>query len=207
LSVPQPFLALRRTLRVIESNIAARPRAEVVLVLCKRLSFVLALVCALAAARADASMMVKPMTLDEVTAEARHVVHAVVTDVASGRDEHGVPATWTTFAVVDTMKGPHEPALTIKQYGVAEPLADGTILRLAGVPTYTVGEEVVLFLRGTSPSGFTSPVGLGQGAYRVKRRHDGGADVRSDADTHVPRELQTFLDDVKTRVRAHGEGR
>jgi hypothetical protein len=171
------------------------------------LSFLFALVCALAAAGAHASMMVKPMTLDEVTAEAQHVVHAVVTDVASGRDEHGVPATWTTFAVVDTVKGPHASTLTIKQYGVSQPLDDGTILRLAGVPTYAVGEEVVLFLRGTSRSGFTSPVGLGQGAYRVKRRHDGGADVGNDADAHGRRDLQTFLDDVKTRARAHGAGR
>ncbi len=174
---------------------------------CKRLSFVLFLGFALAGSRAQASMMVKPMTLDEVTAEAQRVVHAIVTDVVSGRDEHGVPATWTTFAVVHTMKGPEHPTLTIKQYGVSQPLEDGTILRLAGVPTYTVGEEVVLFLRGTSASGFTSPVGLGQGAYRVKRRTAGRVEVRADADASAPRELETFLDDVKTRVRAHAEGR
>ena len=149
---------------------------------------------------AQASMMVKPMTLDEVTAEAQHVVHAVVTDVAAGRDEAGVPSTWVTFEVVETLKGRHERTFTIKEFGVATPLADGTIMRIAGLPRYEPGEEVVLFLRGASRRGFTSPVGFGQGTYRV-RRGSGAPEVRGD-DPHDGRQnLSGFVERVRTRAQ------
>ena len=41
--------------------------------------------------------------------------------------------------------------LTVKQLGVAEPLADGTAGRIAGLPRYAVGEEVVLFTLSEPP--------------------------------------------------------
>ncbi len=160
----------------------------------------LALAAILAAPSAYATTLVKPMTLDEVTAEAKHVVHAVVTSVTSGRDEDGVPATWTTFEVAETLKGEDAPSFTIKQYGVATPLADGTVARLAGLPSYEVGEEVVLFLRGASRRGFTSPVGLGQGTYRVKR-HGPKPEVRRDDEPEGSQDLATFVGKVKARAR------
>ena len=163
----------------------------------------LALVLNFAAPPAHATTMVKPMTLDEVTVEARHVVHAVVTDVTSGRDEDGVPATWTTFAVAETLKGDDARTFTIKQFGVAAPLPDGTIAKLSGMPTYEVGEEVVLFLRGNSRRGFTSPVGLGQGTYRVHRRHDGRSEVRRDGDPQGSEDLESFVGKVKARAQRH----
>jgi hypothetical protein len=160
----------------------------------------LALAWGLAAPPAHATTMVKPMALDEVTAEAKRVVHAVVTSVTSGRDELGVPSTWTTFAVAETLKGDAAPTFTIKQFGVAEPLPDGTIARLAGLPTYEVGDEVVVFLRDASRRGFTSPVGLGQGTYRVKR-HGQKPAVRSDDDP-TGKGDQDF-DAFVGKVRAH----
>ena len=69
-----------------------------------------------------------------------------------------------------TLKGSVARQLTIKQFGTAAPLGDGSLARIPGLPRYTVGEEVVLFLRGDSARGFTSPVGLGQGVYRVVHR-------------------------------------
>jgi hypothetical protein len=163
----------------------------------------LVLALGLAAPAAHATMMVKPMTLDEVTAESKHVVHGVVTSVVSDRDEHGVPSTWTTFEVAETLKGDSARTLTIKQYGVASPLPDGTLTRLSGMPRYEVGEEVVLFLRGASRRGFTSPVGLGQGTYRV-RRGNGRAmpEVRGDAGAPAPRDLATFVAKVRGTARA-----
>jgi hypothetical protein len=158
----------------------------------------------LLAVRAHATMMVKPMTLDEVTAESQHVMHAIVTNVVSGRDEAGVPSTWTTLDVVETLKGTPDRTVTIKQYGVATPLADGTLTRVAGMPMYEVGEEVVLFLRGASRSGFTSPVGLGQGSYRV-RRHGPKPEVRGDDPREGRQELDTFVDRVRSRLREHQE--
>ena len=45
---------------------------------------------------------------------------------------------------------------------------------IAGVPTFHVGEEVVLFLYGESELGLSSPVGLGQGKFEVVETKEGG---------------------------------
>ena len=57
------------------------------------------------------------------------------------------------------------------------------------------GEEVVLFLRGNSERGFTSPVGFGQGVYRVGRSA-AGVSVVDDLHQGAPRELTEFLEEV-----------
>jgi len=145
-------------------------------------------------------MMVERLSLDQVAREADRIVYATVVEVHSDRDESGFPATWVTFDVARTVKGPDTPTLTIKQYGVATPLADGTITRIAGLSRYAVGDEVVLFLRRNSRLGFTSPVGLGQGSYRV-RRAAGRGTVRSDLPGSGPRDLDEFLSEV-TRLAA-----
>jgi len=64
-----------------------------------------------------------------------------------------------------------------------------------GLPRYAVGDEIVVFLRGESRRGFTSPVGLAQGVYRVERR-GGHASVRDDGVTRGRRDLDAFLADV-----------
>jgi hypothetical protein len=147
--------------------------------------------------------MVAPMGLARVTHEAARIVQGTVSDVRSGRDESGLPATWVTLAVTRTFKGRAETALTFKQYGVATPLADGTVSRVAGVPSYRVGEEVVLFLRATSRRGFTSPVGLMEGVYRVSHAAE-GARARNDLPpAESSRDLDAFLAEVARRVAEH----
>jgi hypothetical protein len=84
---------------------------------------------------------------------------------------------------------------TIKQLGVGAPLADGAVARAPGLPRWAVGDQLVLFLHPESRRGFTSPVGLGQGAYRVDRRR-GRPTVASDAPGHAREDLDRFLDDV-----------
>jgi len=143
--------------------------------------------------------MVVPLSLARVTGLAARIVQATVLEVRSGRDESGLPATWITLAVARTLKGPHNQRITIKQFGVATPLPDGTITRIAGMPQYRAGQEVVLFLHGESRRGFTSPVGLGQGAYRVSHGA-AGAQVRNDAGG--PRDLTDFLAEVEQRATA-----
>ena len=139
--------------------------------------------------------MVQRMALEQVTHEAARIVHGTVVDVRSGRDDSGLPATWITLAVARTLKGVAASELTFKQYGVAEPLADGTITRVAGLPRYHVGEEVVLFLRADSRRGFTSPVGFSQGTYRVSRA-GGLPEVRRDLGSGVPQQLDAFFTEV-----------
>jgi hypothetical protein len=140
--------------------------------------------------------MVKRMSLARVAAEAAQIVHATVAEVHSGRDASGFPATWITFDVARTLKGGRTSRLTIKQFGVAAALPDGTITRLAGLPQYRVGEEVVVFLHANSALGFTSPVGLGQGCYRV-RRSSAQALARSELPAAAPEPLDAFLSKIE----------
>lgn len=139
-------------------------------------------------------MLVKRLALEEVTAEASRIVHGTVAEVQAGRDQAGIPATWVTLEVAETLKGAAAGRVTIKQLGAAEPLPDGALGGFAGLPRYAVGEEVVLFLRAESAAGFTSPVGLGQGVYRV-RRIDGRRAVRSDKPPGK-QDLTNFLAEV-----------
>ena len=115
----------------------------------------------------------------------------------AGRDEDGIPATWVTLDVAECLKGEVGPRLVFKQVGVPAPLADGTLLRVPGLPRYRAGDEVVLFLHHPSGRGFTSPVGLQQGLYRVDRR-DGEKVVRPGAKTVEA--LPVFLDRIRARA-------
>jgi hypothetical protein len=164
----------------------------------------LALVLLVGAVPASATTMVKRMALDEVTSKAARIVHGTVTNIRSGRDESGMPATWITLDVRRTLKGRAVKQFTFKQAGVAEPLPDGTITRIPGMPRYSVGEEVVIFLHGESARGFTSPVGMGQGTFRVNRGQGAGghAEVRSDLGDGGKVDLDQFLSTIAT-LAAH----
>lgn len=157
------------------------------------------LVAVLLVGRARA-MDVTPLPFERVVAEAVSIVHGTVTAVVSERDGSGLPATWVTLAVTECLRGRAEPRITFKQFGLSQPLTDGTLVRLPGVPHYRVGEEVVLFLRAASPRGFTSPVGLGQGLYRVTRT-GAAPSVRRSEGGGKPADLDEFLDAVRRRAR------
>jgi hypothetical protein len=165
----------------------------------------IALVAALTLVAADrgAATMVTRLPLDRVTQKADRVVHATVAEVRSGRDEHGLPATWITLDVRRAFKGGPRRAFTMKQYGTAAPLPDGTVTRVSGLPKFVAGDEVVLFLRPDSGLGFTSPVGLGQGTYRV-RQAGGRRRVRAAEPGAPSRDLDDFLGEVE---RLTGGGR
>jgi len=157
---------------------------------------------AAAAAPAGATTVLR-MPLARVADEAARIVHAEVVDVRSGRDAHGMPATWVTLSVARTLKGGRARRVVFKQYGVAAPLPDGTVARVAGLPRWQPGDEAVVFLRPQSRRGFTSPVGLGQGVYRV-RRSGGRARVLAAtpdaARPAAPEDLDEFLDKVEALV-------
>lgn len=158
-----------------------------------KLVWVLAGVCA--AARPLGAAMVARLPLEEITHRAASVVQGTVTQVRVGRDESGLPGTWITLEVSRVLKGSAPNRLTIKQYGVASALTDGTVAGIDALPRYTAGEEVVLFLHANSQRGFTSPVGFGQGFYRIDRS-SGRPMVRSKVPGDAPRSLDALLSDV-----------
>ena len=141
-----------------------------------------------------------PLGFDDLVDRAARIIHGTVREVRSGRDADGIPASWITFDVAECLKGQAGRSLTIKQIGVQEPLADGTLLRLPGIPRYRAGDEIVVFLHEPSGRGFTSPVGLGQGLYRAEPAAAGRA-VRSALATGPSEDLPAFLGRVRRRVQ------
>ena len=111
---------------------------------------------------ADApGVIVRQTNLAEMTADAgtilwgRCVTAEIRTDADLGRDVYDF-----TFAVNRMLKGGQHALFTAS--------ISKTLVDLGQVPAYGAGEEVVLFLHGESDRGFTSPVGLGQGTFRVR---------------------------------------
>jgi hypothetical protein len=71
------------------------------------------------------------------------------------------------FRVADGIKGVETgETLTFRQ-------VLGFPARVAGVPQYQKGQQVLLFLHGDSRLGLTSPVGMHQGTFSVTRLEDG----------------------------------
>ena len=114
-----------------------------------------------------------PLDLPELTGRAERIFVGRVETVATGRDANGLPAVWTTFAVEQPLKGwtGSPPAhLTLKQLGAGFGGAGATVVPHAALPRYREGESVVLFVHPDSTLGFTSPVGFGQGCFRIDER-------------------------------------
>jgi hypothetical protein len=79
----------------------------------------------------------------------------------------------------EVLKGRLGERVVIRQFGTRSPRpaahgARAVVARVPAMPTYEVGQELLLFLVGDSQLGLTSPVGLGQGAFRVEDDGSGG---------------------------------
>jgi hypothetical protein len=121
--------------------------------------------------RPAAALSLAPMSLAQVVDEADRIVHGTVTDVQSGRDERGLPATWVTVRVARMLKGAAAGEVRFKQFGVASRTSDGR-LPVPFLPRYRRGSEVVLLLRAPSRHGFTSPVEPSLGFYEIAADSD-----------------------------------
>lgn len=160
---------------------------------------------------------VRSLSLEEIVDYADRIFVGKVTEVREGKDEYGIAVTYITFSVHQNLKGKMPAEFTIKQLGRSGPRKGRGVLRIPGMPGYRKGEELVLFLYGTSEGGFTSPVGLGQGKFKVIRkgseafvvneRGRGRAKARSlygmEKDPANPGlEMERFLSGVEERVRS-----
>jgi hypothetical protein len=124
-------------------------------------------VLALAAAPAAEAASVRFVPLDEMIDSAALAFHGKVIANRVERDALSRSiVTYTTFEVIDNLKGAAGATHTIKQIGGILP--DGSEgYRVHGVPSFAVGEEVVVYLAGASQWGFSSPIGLQQGRFEV----------------------------------------
>jgi len=111
---------------------------------------------------------VRPVNLEQLAFKAGHIVAGRCTKVEVVEDRTlGIPVTLVTLQVERSLKGRGGRTLTFRMAGDA-PNA-GVTRRSAGVPAFTPGEELILFLYPESRAGLTSPVGLGQGKFLVRR--------------------------------------
>ena len=134
-----------------------------------RLAVVVLLLLGLPAGAARAVTLL-PLDLPELTGRAERIFIGRVETVAAGRDANGLPAVWTTFAVEQPLKGftgSPPDHVTLKQLGAAFGGTDAPVVPHAVLPRYRAGESVVLFVHPDSTLGFTSPVGFGQGCFRI----------------------------------------
>jgi hypothetical protein len=104
----------------------------------------------------------RPLNLEEMTERATTIFSGLCTSVRTEHDRKlGLDVTVATFRVDRAIKGATGHTITVRM-----PWAGDRAIP-AGVPSYTRGDEVVLFLDGESASGMRAPVGLGQGRFRV----------------------------------------
>lgn len=116
--------------------------------------------------------------LRDILVGAEDIVTGTVTKVTEGRTGN-LPFVEVELNVVDTLKGGDEvaldendqPVMTFRQFGTQTPAEaeNGRIFLglVAGMPRYSVGERVVLFLGAESPNGFRTTLGLDQGKFNL----------------------------------------
>ena len=119
--------------------------------------------------------------------EAEIIAAGSVTAIAAEWDaDREVPFTLVTFSNLDILKGAAATPLTLRFLG--GPTPDGSLLQIAGVPQFTIGERHVLFVAGNDH--YAVPlVGIWQGVYRVVFDSTRGVDT---IQTHAGQPLTTL---------------
>jgi len=115
----------------------------------------------------------KMMNLADMVGHSKRIFSGVCQDESSGLDENNMPYTRYSFRVTDSIYGiADQQVVVIKQFGLVEPiqLDNGVtnITRIEGMPRYIPGQEYLLLLNKESRLGFSSPIGLVQGAFLVQ---------------------------------------
>jgi len=100
----------------------------------------------------------------DLVQEADTILVGTVTAIEADQ-MHETPVTLVTFSALDILKGdPHQDALTVQVLG--GPASDGMRFQIAGVPEFTLGDRMVVFIVGNETQAVPF-VGMWQGVYRV----------------------------------------
>ena len=112
---------------------------------------------------------VLPVSLQRMTTTATMIFHGTVIENEVKLDQtSGRVATYTTFKVNEVIKGDPGNTHTIKQIGGQLPGSNVRQL-IHGVPQFSVNQEYVIFLPEASSLGFSSPIGLSQGKFDIRK--------------------------------------
>jgi hypothetical protein len=105
------------------------------------------------------------MNIERIIADAAIIVHGTVTKIESSTDpKTKLLATFVTIDVQENLYGAGQQQITLKMLGGSD---NKRTLRLAEMPRYSVGQEIIGMFFAPSKSGFTSPVGMAQGTFTV----------------------------------------
>jgi hypothetical protein len=123
-----------------------------------------------------------PMSIEELSSAATQIIRGHVIDSRSAWDgQHSTIYTYTRFQSDETLKGTSSAVITVKQLGGS---AGGYTLHVAGVHSWSKGEDVVLFLRPSqAQDGTFAVVGLMQGDFRLRRSASG--EIMADNGLHL----------------------
>jgi len=124
--------------------------------------------------RAQVSPISTSMNLARMVDESENIVLARVTRVTAEPHPQfqNLNTVVVALEVIEPLKGEPGRELVFRQY-----VAD--VFETKSTLGYRVGEEIVLLLRRPSEEGLTSPVGFGQGRFRVERDSAGRRMVRN----------------------------
>jgi hypothetical protein len=162
---------------------------------------------------------VQKFSISDLAKKSETIALAHVDDVYSRWDDnHKEIYTYISLKVLDGVKGSRKnDVLTIRQIGGS---AEGKISVVPGMPSFTKGEEVVVFLSPKDRAGYPWVMGLQQGKYSVDTDANGFKQVWNDVDglkvagpnnsiqeataaSHQP--LNSFLDGIRTELNADGK--
>lgn len=166
------------------------------------------------------------MSLRDLAKNSDSIVLARVEDESARYDANKEIYTYITLRVLDPVKGmkaehgkkatAHE-MITIRQIGGVV----GNIASIVpGMPKFTKGEEVVVFLSKKDAGGYPWVMGLQQGKYSVSTDDNGIKHVRNELEdlglmnsdgslssgkSGAPMPLQAFLDGIRTDLNLDGK--
>ena len=116
---------------------------------------------------------IEKQNLMELMTHSDSILIGTVADKSDGFHK-GLPYTEIKVNVGQSIKGNHGETYTFRQFGLIEPKSMGNgkvnlMVTPAGWPTYSKGEQVMLFLhKPASETGFQTTAGLTQGKFSIR---------------------------------------
>jgi hypothetical protein len=146
---------------------------------------------------------IRSLNLEQLTRQADRVVHGRCVGVTTAVDPAlGQTVTLVSLVPYRPLKGDVHGKLTFKLLGNQSAQA-GPGESTEGIPRFEKGEEVVLFLYADSGRGLTSPVGFGQGKFKVVK--DKNQAPRAVNGFSNERLLEGLSPDAVKRIGGRGE--